>query len=95
MTIVVEPSILDLTFSHIAFPPDLPGQTDDSKTDDVHNSFMARILHAVAKIRRALITTVLSLAYYREHFENVLISESERIGQQEVDTRRIIITKPW
>jgi hypothetical protein len=51
---VFEPSILELTFNHIAFPPDLPGQSDDSKTNDVQNSFVTQMLHAVAKIREGV-----------------------------------------
>lgn len=47
---VFEPSILDLTFNHVAFPPNLPGQSDDSETNDVQKSFVTRMLHAVAEI---------------------------------------------
>lgn len=47
---VFEPSILQLTFNHIASPPNLPGQSDDRETDHVHNSFVTRMLNAVAEI---------------------------------------------
>jgi hypothetical protein len=43
-------SVLQLVFNHVVLPPNLPGQHDGSRTDEVNQSLVARVLDGLSTL---------------------------------------------